>query len=109
MTDWSEYYRKNKEKIDERSKRYRERIKEEENLTDSEYNSKYRYNTAFNRGMTVTDYNRYLEEQKAKKLNLTVKELRNYTYIAKRDKRKLFEVLNIEEEVYKRMLKRKDV
>lgn len=109
MTDWAEYYRENKEKIDERSKRYRERIKNEENLTDTEYNDKYRYNTAFNKGMTVTDYNRYLEEQKAKKLNLTVKELRNYTYIAKRDKRKLFEVLNIEEEEYKRMLKRKDV
>lgn len=86
--------------------KYREKIKEEEGLTDTEFNYVYREKTAANKGMTVSEYNKYLEERKAERLGITVKELRHYTYISKKTGDPLYECLNMSSEEYYKRLKR---
>ena len=88
-----------------RFKKYREKIKEQEGLTDTEFNKKYQINTARNRGLTTTEYNRLCEANKASKLGITVKQLRHFTYISKRDKIPLYDALHLDPEEYYRRLK----
>ena len=90
----------------EATEKYRERIKEEEGLTDSEFNYEFREKTAANKGMTTTEYNRYLEERKAERLGLSLKELRHFTYLSKKHGFQLYEELGIPLEEYRRRLKR---
>ena len=89
-----------------RFNKYREKIKEQEGLTDTEFNKKYQIRTANNRGMTPTEYNRYCEERKARRLGVTVEELRHCTYVSKRDKTPLYEVLGLTPENYYSKLKK---
>ena len=92
---------------EEATAKYKERIKGEEGLSDSEFNLKYREKTAFNKGMTTTEYNNYLEERKAQKLGLTVKELRHFTYLSKKNHSALYEELGMPAATYYEKLKRK--
>lgn len=107
MVDWSEYYKNNKDKIKENQESYKEKIKNEKELSDSEYNYYYREQTAKKRGMTTSEYNSYLEERRARRLGITVKELRHFTYISKKTKTPLYECIGISEEEYKQKLKNK--
>ena len=85
--------------------RYREKIKEEEGLNNTEFNYEFRERTASNKGMTVPEYNRYLEERKAFKLGISVKDLRHFTYLAKKNKNQLYEELGMLKEDYYKKLK----
>lgn len=91
----------------EANNKYREKIKNEENLDDTDFNFKFREKTAANKGMSTSEYNSYLEETKARKLNISVQKLRHYTYIAKKNKTKLYEELGMPPDLYYSMLKRK--
>lgn len=90
---------------DNRFNKYRKKIKEQEGLTDTEFNKKYQIRTASNRGMTTIEYNRYCEERRARRLGISLKELRRASYISKRDKIPLYEVLHLDPEEYYRKLK----
>ena len=85
--------------------KYKERVKEEEGFTDTEFNYEFRERTAANRGMTTTEYNKYLEERKARRLGLSVKELRHYTYLSKKTGDPLYEQLNMSADEYYKKLK----
>lgn len=89
----------------EATEKYREKVKEEENLSDSEFNYMFRERTASNKGMTVSEYNAYLEERKAFKLGISVKDLRHFTYLAKKNKNQLYEELGMLKEDYYKKLK----
>lgn len=100
-------YKNYKFSSEEATNKYREKIKEEEGIDDTEFNFKFREKTANNKGMTTTEYNRYLEERKAEKLGLSVKELRHFTYLAKKNNSYLYEELGISPKIYYAKLKRK--
>lgn len=98
-------YKNYKYYTSESLEKYREKIKEEEGFTDSEFNYEFRERTAANKGMTTTEYNSYLEERKAERLGLTVKELRHFTYLSKKTGDPLYEVLNMNPQEYYKKLK----
>ena len=100
-------YKKYKYSSPEATEKYRERVKGERGLTDTEFNYEYRERTASNKGMTQTEYNNYLEKRKAERLDLTVKELRHYTYLAKKNKSQLYEELGMPPDIYYTKLKNK--
>lgn len=102
-----ESYRNYRFYSSEATLKYREKIKEEEGIDDTDFNYKYREKTASNRGMTTTEYNSYLESNKAKKLGISIQKLRHLTYIAKKNHTSLCEELGMNPSEYYKRLKRK--
>ena len=93
---------------EEATKKYREKVKEELSLDDTEFNAEFRERTANNKGMTVQEYNRYLERERARKLGITVEELRHAIYMAKKNCWYLHEELGMTYDEYKAKLSRKN-
>lgn len=85
--------------------KYRDRIKNENGFSDTDFNFEFRERTAANRGMTTSEYNRYLEERKARRLGLSLKELRHYTYVSKKTGDPLYMCLGMSSDEYYKRLK----
>ena len=98
-------YKNYKYYTDESLERYRDRIKEENGFSDSDFNYEFRERTAANRGMSTSEYNKYLEERKARRLGLSLKELRHCTYISKKTGDPLYMCIGMKPEEYYERLK----